>query len=151
MRLSCVSIKNFSNINDFQYSSQWTIRATDPNTLYFQVVDLDKTTGLPNSAPVNAGFGGVMSSYPQRYISGIGGSNQPASVTVTFPSLDPTQTVVVSATQDSNDGSIWNVLLSGIISPSSGNVQFQITEGSTTRVFSVPNMISVEQLNAGSC
>ena len=44
MRLTSVAIINFCSINDFQESSQWTIRASDPNTLYFQLFDLDNVT-----------------------------------------------------------------------------------------------------------
>jgi hypothetical protein len=154
MRLSASPIKNFSNINDFQYSSQWTIRATDPNTLYFQLVDLDKTSGTTSSAPLGS-FMSLPQSMPQRYIAGIGVPNQPTSIVVTFPSLDPTQTLTASATQNPNDGSIWSLSLAGSViasqAPSSGNVQFAVTEGSTVRYFSVMGMIAVETLNNGSC
>lgn len=131
MRLSVKSIVSFANINQFSFGNQWTIRAGDPNTLYFQIVDLDQN-GL-------------------RYIPGIGGLNQPASIIVTFPSIDDTQVINVSATQDPNDGSIWSLPITSVQTPSSGNVLFAITEGANTRRFSCLSLLSVEILNNGAC
>jgi hypothetical protein len=131
MKLSAKPITNFANINQLDFSNQWGVRAGDSNVLYFQLIDLDQNN--------------------LRYLVGIGGSNQPAGVVVTFPSIDDAQIINLNATQDSNDKSIWYVLLGTSQVPGSGNVQFSITEGSNVRRFNVLNMISVEYINNGGC
>lgn len=125
MRLSAVPLINFSSVNGFDTANEWTIRSGEPNTLYFQLVDLDKD-GL-------------------RYIAGIGSANQPASIAVTFPSIDSAKVLNLNATvANAADGSIWQVAIPSNQSPFSGNVWFAITEGTVTRRFNVLNMISVE-------
>src|ERR1700676_5728574 len=100
MRLTSIPIINFSTINDFQTSPQWTIRATDPNTLYYQLFDLDNVNSTPFS-PLNSGFfNAAIKTMPQTYIAGGGVSNQPFNMTVTFPSLDPTKVLKFTATPD---------------------------------------------------
>lgn len=131
MRLTAKPITTFSNINSFSYSNQWIVRAGDPNTLYFQIVDLDQN-GL-------------------RYLAGIGIQNQPASIQITFPSIDDINVIKATATQDPNDKSIWSVNIGPNQRPGSGAVIFQITENTTVRRFSVTNMLTVEQPISGSC
>lgn len=155
MRLTSQPIINFSTINDFQEASQWTIRATDPQTLYFQLFDLDNVNTIPYSAPWNGGFFGINQTTPQRYIAGVGISNQPVVMVVTFPSLNGGNTISFTATQDPNDGSVFSIVLPGYsninYAPSSGNVQFSLTQGTTTVTWVVKNMIAVEMTNQGSC
>ncbi len=155
MRLTSQAIINFSTINDFQMSSQWTIRATDPNTLYFQLFDLDNIDTIPYSAPWNGGFFGINQTTPQRYIAGVGASNQPFSMTVTFPSLNAGGTIIATATPNPYDGSVWSVTLPGYTNigaaPASGNVIFSLTQGINTWTWVVINMIAVEMTNQGSC
>jgi hypothetical protein len=125
MRLSAKVIKNYANINQFDYANQWTIRAGEPNTLYFQLVDLDQDS--------------------LRYFTGQGGSNQPASVSVTFPSIDDDSVITLSASlADAADPSIWKVSLTSTEIPNSGNVLFAITEGATVRKFSGLQLLTVE-------
>lgn len=156
MRLTSAPIINFSTINDFQMANgQWTIRATDPNTLYFQLFDLNNTNTVPYSAPYNFGFFGINQVIPQRFIAGVGSGNQPVVMLVTFPSLDPSLTQAYTATQDSNDGSVFSIVLPGFTSigsaPASGNVNFSLTMGTKTYTWVVQNMISTEVANSGSC
>ena len=129
MRLSAKTIKSFANINDFDYSNEWIIRANEPNTLYFQLVDLDHDG--------------------QRYMP----TGSPYGVAVTFPSIDSTQVITVNAVQaDALDRSLWKIDLSSLQTPNSGNVQFSVFEGSAVRRFSLLNGISVEYpQNEGSC
>jgi hypothetical protein len=155
-RLTSTPVINFSNINDFQTASQWTIRATDPNTLYYQLFDLDNVVGLSPYAPLNSGFfNAAIQSSPQRYIAGVGSSNQPFSMTVTFPSLDPSRILTYTATPDPNDASVWSFPLPGYanaaVAPASGNVVFSLTQGTTTWTWTVTNMVAVEMTNQGSC
>lgn len=158
MRLTSVPIINFSTINDFQTASQWTIRATDPQTLYFQLFDLDnQNTASPASFfPLNGGFfNAAIQTAPQRYMAGVGSANQPASMTVTFPSLNAGNTLKYTATVDPNDSSVWSFSLPGYTNagtaPSSGNVIFSLTQGINTYTWVVQNMLSVEMTNQGCC
>lgn len=158
MRLTSVPIINFCSINDFQTASQWTIRATDPQTLYFQLFDLDnQNTASPASFfPLNGGFfNAAIQTAPQRYIAGVGASNQPFSMTVTFPSLDPSRSLTFTATPDPNDASVWSITLPGYtnigLAPASGNVFFSLTQGINTVTWVVVNMVSVEVSNQGCC
>lgn len=132
MRLSAKAIKNFSNVNSFDYANEWTVRAGEQNILYFQLVDLDQAD--------------------LRYMAGVGVSNQPAGVTVTFPSIDDLQVINATAVQEADDKSIWKVTLNANQKPNSGNVAFAVFEGSNTRRFNVLQMIAVEYpQNDGSC
>lgn len=131
MRLSAKAITNFANINQFDFGNQWTVRAGDSNDLYFQLVDLDQGD--------------------LRYMAGVGSSNQPTSIVVTFPSIDDTAVINVSAIQDPNDKSIWKIPLGPNQKPNSGQVRFAVSEGSTIRRFAVLNLISVEYPENGSC
>lgn len=154
-RLTSVPIINFSTINDFQETSQWMIRATDPNTLYFQLFDLDNVS-VPPYNPLNSGFFNVaIQTSPQRYIPGIGSSNLPMVMTVTFPSLDPAKTYTFVATPDPNDNSVWSFNLPGYtnsaIAPASGNVVFSLTQGTKIWTWTVINMLATEMTNQGSC
>lgn len=155
MRLTSQPIINFSNINDFQTASQWTIRATDPQTLYFELFDLDNVDSIPYSAPFNGGFFGLNQTMPQRFIAGVGVSNQPVVMNVTFPSLNVGNTLTFTATQDPNDGSVFSISLPGYTNigyaPSSGNVIFSLTMGINTYTWVVTNMIAVEMTNQGCC
>ena len=155
MRLISQAITNFSNINDFQVTSQWVIRATDPNTLYYQLFDLDNMS-QPPYVPMNSGFfNAAIQTSPQRFLAGVGVSNQPFSMTVTFPSLDPTRIFTFTATPDPSDASVWSIVIPGYtsaaVAPASGNVIFSLTQGIKTWTWTVINMVSVEMTNQGSC
>jgi hypothetical protein len=155
MRLTSQAVINFSNINDFQMASQWTIRASDPNTLYYQLFDLDNVDTIPYSAPWNGGFFGINQTTPQRFIAGVGTSNQPFTMTVTFPSLNVGNTLTFNATPNANDASVWSFSIPGYsnvgYAPSSGNVIFTLTQGINTWTWTVINMLAVEMTNCGSC
>ncbi len=158
MRLTSVPIINFSTINDFQTASQWTIRATDPQTLYFQLFDLDnQNTASPASFfPLNGGFfNAAIQTAPQRFLAGVGTSNQPFSMTVTFPSLNAGHTLTFTATPDPNDASVWSFSFPGYtnvgLGPSSGNVIFSLTQGVNTYTWTTINMLAVEFTNQGCC
>lgn len=157
-RLTSVPIINFSTINDFQTASQWTIRATDPIILYYQLFDLDnQNTASPASYfPLNGGFfNAAIQTAPQRYIAGAGSSFLPMTMTVTFPSLDPSRTFTYTATPNPYDGSVWMFNLPGYtnagIAPASGNVIFSLTQGLVTWTWTVVNALAVEMTNQGCC
>jgi hypothetical protein len=128
MRLSAKVIKNFSDINHFGYANQWEIRAGEPNTLYFQLVDMDQD-GL-------------------RYMP----QDPAVALSVNFPSVDDAKKITINAVQVTGDGSLWKIDLSSTQIPASGNVVFSITENNVTRKFSGINLMSVEYPGAdGSC
>lgn len=128
MLLSAKILKSVCGVNMFGYATNWTIRANEPNSLYFQLVDLDQ-----------AGI---------RYMPAAG-----SSINVTFPALPSASAIVVAASQPFPlDPSIWEVDLTNLQVPGSGNVIFSLTENSTVRTFSVMNAISVEYPGQdGSC
>lgn len=136
MRLSAKTVINYGNINNFDFANQWMVRAGDPNSLYFQLVDLDKVDNTPCKAPL-------------RYIP----QNAPIVVTVTFPSIDDaTQIVATASPVDASDGSLWRVDLTPAQIPGSGAVQFAISENGVIRRFGVLSMITVEFPDSdGSC
>lgn len=128
MRLSAKIIKNFANVNQFSYANEWQIRQGEPNTLYFQLVDLDQD-GLRHM-PLDPA----------------------ASVQVIFPSVNTSAVVTKVASQASNlDGSLWQVSLLDSEKVYSGNVQFRLTENGVTRSFYVMDALKVEMLNEGGC
>lgn len=141
MRLSAVPLINFQSVNSFCPANQWIIRNCETNTLYFQLIDLDQTCmpSLLGQSPV-----------PQRYIAGVGVQNQPATMIVTFSSIDSTQVNQITAVQNPNDGSIWSVTINANQCVFGGAVKFSLTEGTATRNFLVINVLCVEQLNSGS-
>jgi hypothetical protein len=131
MRLSAKAIQTYNGPNSFSTGNQWTVRAGDPNTLYFQLIDLDQA-GL-------------------RYLAGVGSSNQPFGVQVTFLSIDDTKKIIAQAVQaDANDSSLWKVTLSSLQVPGGGNVWMAVQEGNAIRRFSVLGMLAVEYLNNGN-
>lgn len=154
MRLSVRPLLNYVNVNNFSYGNQWLIRAGDPNTLYFQVVDLDQgpasVIGRPDPIFGFGANGSLSGNIGLRYMVGV--TNTPAGITVTFPSIDDTQVINAAAVQDPNDKSIWSVTLGPNQKPASGNVQFAIAEGNQIRRFSALNVLGVEDpTNDGSC
>lgn len=154
MRLSAKPVITFNNINSYVFGNQWIVRAGDPNTLYFQVLDIDQAiSGNNQGFGIFSGITPVGTTAGLRYLLGIGSSNQPYGITVTFPSIDGTKQIEVAAVQvDANDSSIWKVSLASIQTPGGGNVQFAIQEGSTIRRFSVMNMLGIEFPSSnGSC
>ena len=143
MRLSANLILNYANVNQFGFQDQWKVRAGDPNTLYFQLIDLDQGSD---------GTGTKGCACYLRYLLGIGTQNQPYGVTVTFPSIDDSKTITATATQvDANDSSVWAVKILSSQQPGSGNVIFTVTEGSTTRTFKLMNALAVEYPGNDGC
>ena len=150
MRLSVNLIVNYANTNQFGYAEQWIVRSGDPNTLYFQLVDLDQNINNMNGSN-GQNFNGPTSSL--RYMAGCGVGTTPYGVQVTFCSIDDSKTLTVQAVQaDDCDSSIWSVTLSGTQAVNSGNVFFSLKEGNSTRKFMLTNALAVEfNSTCGSC
>jgi hypothetical protein len=129
MKLSAKVVKNYANLNSFDFGNQWEIRAEEPNTLYFQLVDLDRNS--------------------LRYIP-IGTTIE---VNVLFPSIDDAADMTIAATLvDAADGSLWKIDLDADEIPASGNVVVELTIDGVTRRFGLLNGITVEYPgNDGSC
>ena len=146
MRLSCNFIVNYANINQFAYQDQWKIRAGDPVTLYFQLIDLDQPAAGCDCTSLN-GTG-------LRYLAGINlVSPAVPNIIVSFPSIDNSKVIQLIASQASPfDASIWQVSLLPTQVPGSGNVLFQINEGTATRTFKKTNGMAVELAGSdGGC
>lgn len=168
--LSAKPIISYCNINMFAYANQWIISNGDSQMLYFQIIDINQAiTSLNSSNPFSSSggfygspFTGVTGVGPSgssgatagsRYLLGVGASNKPYSVQVTFPSIDSNQVLTVGATQaDPNDSSIWVVSIPANQAIGGGNVQFTVTQGNNINRFSVTNMLDVLfPGNVGSC
>lgn len=136
-RLSAKPIVNYTTINSFSYANQWIVSASNTNTLYFQLINLDS---------------GCSGECQLRYIPGVGTSNQPVGLRVTFPSIDCTQIITMFATQvaPTEDASIWSVSIPSTITPQTGAVQFQLFEGNNINSFRVEQMICVNYNGSGS-
>ena len=148
MLLSAKAINNWCNVNMYTLANQWVVNSGDPLQLYFQIIDISQS--IPNNSTggffgsIFTGITPVTTTAGLRYLVGIGSSNQPYMVKVTFPSIDPNQQVTITATQaDANDSSIWTVSVPASQAISGGNVQFAVYEGSNVRRFSVQNMLDV--------
>lgn len=126
MKLNIKTIKNFSSINNFAYSSEWSIRQEDQITLYFQLVDYDQDN--------------------LRYLP----TDPSYSVSISFPTFsDP---IVKTASQVSTlDRSVWSIQINSTDKINSGNFNVIFIEGSNTKKFSVLQGIVVEALNEGGC
>lgn len=140
MRLNAKILKNVANVNQWQYTNQASVQEGQANEIYLQLVDLDKTPGLEKSV--------ALPDFPLRYIS-------QAAVTAleaTFPSIDDTQQIVVSATQPfADDKSIWKISLANDQLPKSGNFKLKLTEDGLDKFILVKSAISVDLLDVGSC
>ena len=127
MRPSIKFIKNFANVNQFNYADEWQVRQGDVATLYFQLVDLDQDS--------------------LRIIPTAGGS---LSVSVTFPS--PNTPLVKVASQNSQDGSIWSVPLLATDLVYTGVVQIKYTQSNgNVYNFNIDQGLQVELLSIGDC
>lgn len=129
VRLYAKPIKNFANINQFDYATEWFIRNGEENILYFQLVDQDQD-GL-------------------RYIP----TDASYSVNVTFPSLDDAGIITKVASQaNALDRSIWSVSLLDTDKVFSGNVKISLTEGGVTKNLVLFDGLSVENPDeVGGC
>lgn len=156
--LSIKPIINFCSVNLFTWANQWIINNGDPQMLYFQLVDTSQA--VPSNGAVGFGlfygtpFTGVTGVGPTginttatagtRYLLGVGSSQNPYGVQVTFPSIDSNQVITVNAVQaDPHDSSIWYVSIPANQAIAGGNVQFAVTQGNSIMRFNVTNVLDV--------
>ena len=154
MRLSAILIRSFCSLNSFTFGD-WFVRANEPQTLYFQLVDLDQTpwqTYAPSIWPNVIQQSTIQNSL--RYLTGQGVGTTPVIVTVTFPTMDCNASAlnIVATPVDAADSSLFKVDLTALQVPGSGNVIFTVQEGLVIRKFFVQDGISVEDpMNLGQC
>jgi hypothetical protein len=131
MLLGAVILKNVQNVNSFQRSSQVTVRQGNPTTVYFQLVDLEQKDEYGQ---------------PLRYVPSSG-----ATLTATINAMNQVHVISRVAAQpySSDDRSVWSLTLSASDRPASGNLDLQLTEGSTIRTTTVANAIIVWSTNSG--
>jgi len=132
MYFSIKPLDNVISVNNWNYSAYLFAFEGQPNTLYFQIVKLDKNSTVQ----------------PMRYLS----QASVLAVSLIFPALNSVDQIEVLATQCFvDDKSIWKVALSSTQLPKSGAVQVKIVEDGIESNFIVKNAVSTELLNIGSC
>lgn len=140
MKLNAKILKNVDNVNSWKYAAQSSIQEGQANSVYLQLVDLDKIPGNDKST--------VLPENPMRYIS------QATTLTVeaTFSSIDDSGDIVVIGTQPfADDKSIWKISLSDTQLPKSGNFKLKVTEDGIDKQMLIKNSIVVDLLNIGGC
>ena len=140
MRLNAKLIKNVANVNLWEYTNERFIQDGQANTIYIQLVDLDKIQPAEKSK-ANPDF-------PLRYIS----QATVIEVEMTFPDLDSVEEFTVQGTQPfADDKSIWRFDLTSDQTPNSGGVIVKITEDGEEKSFVLRNAINVEYNDIGGC
>lgn len=127
MRLSAKPLKAFVGINTFSYSTEFVIRESEDNILYFQLFDLDKDL---------------------RYVA------ISAEITVTFPAPNGTDALVKTASLVSSlDTSIYSVSLLSSEKAFSGAMFFEVSEGGSVKKFALNEALIVEMtgFNISGC
>ncbi len=120
--LSIKPIKNYQNINSFEYATEWAIWGGNAQSIYLQIVDLDQD-GL-------------------RYIP-----QGTFTLSATFPSLD-TQVVKNAIQVSVLDPSLWRIDLLSTDDISSGSLFFTLVENGVVKNFAASNVLNVS--NASS-
>jgi len=133
MLLGAIMLKSVQNVNSFQRNTQTTIRQGSPTTIYFQLVDLEQTDTYGQ---------------PLRYIPSSG-----ATMTATINSMNTAHVISRLAQQPytSDDRSIWSLNILSTDTPSAGNFDIQLTEGSVVRTTSIANGVIVWSTQTGMC
>lgn len=127
MNLAIKPITTYSNVNSFNYNTQWNAVSGNPMDLYFQIVDAD-----------------------QNGLRVMGAS----TVQVKFLAVDQTSVVTKTATQaDPLDTSIWYVSILSTDSLNGGNVQVIVTLDGNSYTFIAPQVLSLSfnDFNVGGC
>lgn len=141
MRLSAKILKNVVNVNSWSYASQAYLQEGQANSIYIQLVDLDKSV-ISNEKSE------AFPERPMRYLS------QAAAISIEaqFDSIDDAEEFEVAGTQPfSDDKSIWKFDLSSAQNPKSGNFVIQLTEDGIAKQFVVKQAVVVESLEIGGC
>jgi hypothetical protein len=130
MRLSARIIRNYVNNNSFQYADNINIRAKEPATFWFQLIDLDNSS--------------------LRYISAFTPSQ--LAISVKFKSVDYHNEFSLPAViASTDDKSIWYIQLDGTKDVNSGNLFFNFVENGISRNFYLLDVLKVEQMEVGAC
>ena len=112
MRLGGLILKNFCDVNHFEYSGTHYMNEGNATTVYLQLVDLDKK--------ICSDTQGVQY---LRYMSDTGSSLQ-----VTVNNIDSGDSIQKIATQNATDKSIWSFDLLSTDKIGSANIGLQLTE-----------------------
>jgi hypothetical protein len=142
MRLSAKILKNVNNVNSWVYTNQAFFSEGQSNDLFIQLVDLDQSVDVYNEKSQ------AFPQTPIRYMS----LAVVSGLEATFPSLEDESVIVVAGTQPfPQDKSIWKISLSDSQTPSSGTVEFKLTEDGVSRSFKVKAAVSVDGSDIGGC
>ena len=128
MKLNIKFVKNFCNINNFDFTDEWDISEGSAQSLYLQLVNDHKDQ--------------------LRYIS----DASPLELYAVFTSIDTDQEFEKQATLiSSDDKSLWKIDLDAEDVPKSGAVTFRLVEDSEETKFKVHQAISITLLDDGGC
>lgn len=142
MRLNAKIIKNVHSVNSWVFTNQAFVIEGQANSIYLQLVNLDQstdpTTEKSSAFPQN----------PIRYIS----QAVAISLEATFPSLVDDDKFTVVATQPfASDKSIFKFDLTDDQIPSSGTVEFKLTEDGIVKTFKLKGAIALDPASIGGC
>lgn len=140
MRINAKILKNVADVNTWQYANQAYIQEGQANSIYIQLVDLDKTHPDEKSE--------ALPDFPVRYIPQ-GAVN---SVSMTFLDIDSDTEFSVTGSQPfADDKSIWKIDLTDAQLPNTGSVKVSLDEDGTVMQFLLKGALSVELLDVGGC
>lgn len=129
MRLSLKILKNYNNLNSFEFGETAFLREDQTNLIYIQIYDIDRN---------------------MRYLSPELVAD--ISMDVIFPSINNEKIYTVAAQMVSpDDKSLWLITLTPEQVVASGSVKVVFTEKTKVSKFLVQGCISMELLSAGQC
>jgi hypothetical protein len=142
MRINAKIIKNVNNVNSWVFANQAFMTQDQANTMYIQIVDLDQSSDP--SVEKSQSF----PQFPVRYIP----QGTSVGIEATFPALEDDEKFTITGTQPfAQDRSIWRFDLSAVQVPSSGNVDFKLTEDGSSKSFKVKNAVQLDPTSIGGC
>jgi hypothetical protein len=142
MRLNAKVLKNVNSVNSWVFANQAFMTQDQANTMYIQIVDLDQ------SADPAIEKSQAHPQFPIRYIP----QGTVVGIEATFPSLEDSEQFTIIGTQPfAQDRSIWKFDLSAVQVPSSGNVDFKLTEDGSSKSFKVKNAVQLDPTSIGGC
>lgn len=142
MRLSAKILKNVTSVNSWEYANQAHAQEGQANTIYIQLVDLDRSVSLAAEKSF------AVPEMPIRYIP----QGTVVTASATLPALDDDEQFTTAGAQPfPDDKSIWRFNLTASQVPSSGYMKITLIEDGVTRTFLIKNAITVDTLEIGSC
>lgn len=134
MRLSAIPLKNYCDVNSWDYTQNFQYNEGSNARMYLQLIDLDREICDCSDG-----------SFYQRYVA-----TAPASLQVEIQNLDETKTISLTAMQVAEDKSLWYVDLLPTYKIGSANIHLTLTEPSGVKKGVVVEGIKVNPTSPGS-